>query len=200
MTQEIRGSLEYAIVLALAIALCACSASLGHRPLLTPSEIVAGDLGVAARAEGMKENIGWGTLTLFAIPVARVKVEGEPDRALMDQFVDAVKRAGYSAQVIDDLDDPSAADLPILTCSVQKFKFRNYTWFFPLVFNWGTVVMDVSVVKPDGDMLWSKQYEGKGKGWYSFTPPVQKALTNILNQLIADITNPDFKAKIEGAG
>ncbi len=112
------------------------------------------------------------------------------------QLADAVSQAGYHPMVVNGVDDPSAKDLPILTCSVEKFKFKNFTWFFPLVFNWGKVVMNVSVVTSDGKTLWTKQYKGKGRGWYSFTPPVRKALTKILNEMVIDFTSPEFKQKI----
>ncbi|MGD0259535.1 MAG: hypothetical protein ABSD29_06890 [Verrucomicrobiota bacterium] len=181
-----------ALLAAMTVVATGCTATLNHGKFSDIACPPKGPVGVSARAEKMPHRIGWGTFTVFAIPVAPVTVNGEPDKELMNQFKAAVEHCGYQAKLVQDPGD--AAGLPVLSCSVKKFKFRNYTWLFPLVFNWGTVTVEVSVKGPDGTALWSKSYNGKASGLYSFNSTVNKALTVMLNEMIADLARTDFKA------
>ena len=186
--------------LALAIAVCflatGCSTTLQHGRIYTTPTADKGPLGVAERAQNMKDRIGWGTYTIFAIPVAPVTVNGEPDTELMNQIKDAVVQAGYQVKMVDSAS--SAGSMPVLSCKVQKFGFRNYTWLFPIVFNWGTIRLDVTITAPDGKVLWNKTYTGKAHGFYDFDSTVNKALTTILNELSNDLLNADFKNTTNG--
>jgi hypothetical protein len=124
-----------------------CTATLQHGKIFTTPTADKGPMGVTERAQNMKSHIGWGTFTIFAIPVAPVTVSGDADKELMNQVKDAVEQAGYQAKIVDSAS--SAGAMPVLSCKVQKFSFRNYTWLFPIVFNWGTIRLDVSSgVKP----------------------------------------------------
>lgn len=173
-----------------------CSATLQHGPLVTTPGTDKGSLAVTGRAQNMNNRIGWGTFTVFAIPVAPVTLNGEGDVELMNQIKDAVVQAGYQVQTVDI--GGAAANMPLLSCNVQKFGFRNYTYFFPLVFNWGTIQLQVSVTSPEGKVLWSKTYTGKGNGMYDFNTPVSNALTSILNELSRDLLKADFKSSANG--
>ena len=182
------------LALAIAVGLLAtgCATTLQHGALDTKPVPGKGALGVAARAQNMKDRIGWGTFTVFAIPVAPVTVTGEADTALMDQIKDAVTQAGYQVKIVDN--PSSAGNMPVLTCNVEKFQFKNYTWLFPLVFNWGTIQLDVAVTAPGGNVLWSKTYSAKGNGMYDFNTPVNNALTAVLNQMSEDLSKADIKS------
>jgi hypothetical protein len=161
-----------------------CSVNLHHQPL-DPVTPVSGDVALQERAQHMTHKAGWGTLTVFAIPVARVTVNGQADEALAMQVKSALEHAGYSVQMVSDAG--AAGDMAYMECDVHRFKFRNYTWFFPLVFNWGKVDMTVRLVTPGQDP-WERRYVGKARGWYSFEKTVNKALTQVLNQMVHDLT------------
>lgn len=167
-----------------------CSTTLQHGKINTTPTADKGSMEVVEHAENMKERIGWGTFTVFAIPVAPVTVNGEPDKELMNQIKDAVIQAGYRAQMVENAN--AAGEMPVLTCKVEKFGFRNYCWLFPLVFNWGTITLDTSVTAPDGKVLWHKTYTGKANGYYSFESTVNEALTTIVNELSSDLQNTSF--------
>jgi len=181
------------LALAIAVGFMAtgCSTTLQHGKIYTTPMADKGPMGVADHAQNMKGHIGWGTFTVFAIPVAPVTINGEADTELMNQIKDAVVQAGYQVKMVDSTS--SAGAMPVLSCKVQKFGFRNYTWLFPVVFNWGNIQLDVTITAPDGKVLWNKTYTGKGSGFYDFNPTVNKALTTILNELSNDLLNADLK-------
>lgn len=167
-----------------------CTATLQHGKIYTSPMANKGSIGVAQRAENVKGRIGWGTLTIFAIPVCPVTLNGEPDSDLMQQIKYAVEQAGYKVQMVDSAN--SAGTSPVLSCKVEKFHFRNYTWLFPIVVNWGTIQLHVTITAPDGHAMWDKTYIGKGNGMYDFNPTVNSALNNILNELSSDLANAQF--------
>jgi hypothetical protein len=191
-TMKTRTPFSLVILCLAAVVATGCTATLQHGKLDGGNSTPKGPLGVSSRAQNMKQRIGWGTFTLFAIPVAPVTVNGEPDKELMNQIKAAAEQSGYTVKVVDNLGE--AGDTPVLTCAVETFKFRNYTWLFPLVFNWGTIKLDAAVQGPNGKTLWAKSYTGKGRGFYSFDPTVNEALTTILNQMIADLSSAEFIA------
>jgi hypothetical protein len=171
-----------------------CSVTLRHGTLNSPTSPATGAMAIAADAANMKSKIGWGTFTIFAISVANVTVQGEASKELMIQIQDAVTEMGYESKIV--VRPENSGDAPMLTCEVSRFKFKNYTWLFPFVFNWGSIIMYVTVKSPAGNILWTKSYSAKGRGTYSFNRPVSKALTLILNEMIKDMTTPDFQQKV----
>jgi hypothetical protein len=160
-----------------------CSVNLQHRPL-DPVTRVSGQMALQKNAQNMTGNIGWGTITAFAIPVARVTVNGQADEELALQVKSALEHLGYSVQLVTDAGAGGGA--PYMECHVNRFKFRNYTWFFPLVWNWGKVDVTMKVTAP-GQQPWQQQYVGKAVGFYSFEGTVNKALTRMLNQMVRDL-------------
>jgi hypothetical protein len=168
-------------VLSLCLTVAGCSVNLAHNPLAPVDQPKSGELLVAQTADGMSNRIGWGTFTAFAIPVARVTVNGKADEALMQEIKAGLEHLGYSVRVVPDA--AQAGGLPVLTCKVNRFKFRNYTWFFPLVFNWGKIDVTMSLASAGGQPEWTSQIVGKAKGFYSFEKTVSKALTKVLDQM-----------------
>jgi hypothetical protein len=65
------------LALALAVGFLAtgCTATLQHGKINTTPKADKGPMGVTQRADNMKDRIGWGTFTVFAIPVAPVTVD-----------------------------------------------------------------------------------------------------------------------------
>ncbi len=179
------------VILVLCLLVCAgCSVNLGHNPLQPVSQGRTGEVLVKQSADGMSNRIGWGTFTAFAIPVARVTVDGKADEGLMLQIKSGLEHMGYSVRVVPD--ESQAAGLPVVTCRVNKFKFRNYTWFFPLVFNWGKIDVDMTLASGDGP-VWQKNIVGKASGFYSFEKTVNKALTRVLDQMVQEMSAAPVK-------
>jgi hypothetical protein len=181
------------LALAIAVVFLAtgCSTTLQHGKIYTTPTADKGPMGVDEHAQNITHRIGWGTFTVFAIPIAPVTINGEADTALMTQIKDAVAQAGYQVKMVDS--NSPAGSMPVLHCRVLGFGFRNYTWFLPFVFNWGNIELKVSITATNGDMLWNKTYTGKANGFYDFDPTVNKALTTILNELSSDLLNADLK-------
>jgi hypothetical protein len=168
-------------VLALGLTVAGCSVNLAHNPLAPVEHHKSGELLVAQTADGMSNRIGWGTFTALAIPVARVTVNGKADEALMQEIKSGLEHLGYSVRVVADA--AQAGDLPVLTCQVNRFRFKNYTWFFPLVFNWGKIDVSMSLASNGEQPVWQSQIVGKASGFYSFEKTVNKALTKVLDQM-----------------
>ncbi len=175
-----------------------CSVNLGHNPLQPVSPPRTGDVLVTRSAPGMSNRIGWGTFTALAIPVARVTVNGKADEDLMLQIKSGLEHMGYSVRVVSDASE--AGGLPVLTCQVNKFKFRNYTWFFPLVFNWGRIDVDMSLASAGQAPIWQKNIVGKARGFYSFEKTVNKALTRVLDQMIQEMNAAGTQTAAGGGG
>jgi hypothetical protein len=123
-------------------------------------------------------------------------VKGKADAELMRVVGETVKSMGYRIQVVQNASD--SPGLPVLSVNVTKFRFKNYTWFFPIVFNWGNIIMDVSIASPDGRVLWARGYQANGQGFYSFNATANRALRKILNEMIKDMTTPEFKRAVWG--
>src|SRR5438094_5193 len=105
-----------------------------------------GSVGAASAARGMPERAGWGTFTVFAIPVAPVHVSNGPgERIIMDKVKETLVQAGY--QVVEP---GGAGDGAVLEGDVKRFRFRNYTWLFPIVFTWGGADLDMRLAGRDG--------------------------------------------------
>jgi hypothetical protein len=183
-----------AILAVLVVAHClSCTAKLQTGKLDAPSGEVEGEVAVKKCAKNMKQEIGWGSFTLFAIPVQKITVEGDADEELMRVIKETVEHVGYTAKVVEQ---PEDADCPVICVNVKKFFFYNYTWLAPLVFNWGNIEMEVSVKSPQGETLWSKDYKGSGTGFYHFDPTVNMALNKVLNQMVVDLASPEFKKAV----
>jgi len=173
----------------------ACTARLETGALEPAPNPVQGSLAMEKRADNMEEGIGYGSFTVFAIPVMQIKVEGDGKQELMRVVKETVEHVGYKVTVVDQ---PAKAGAPVIAVRVNKFFFYNYTWFFPLVFNAGKIDLTMTVSRPDGTELWSKEYQGRGSGFYDFNPTVNMALNNILNQMVVDLASPEFREAVFG--
>ncbi len=172
--------------LLLVLVLAGCTATLNHGDLGPQADDPRGEIAVVSQVENLPRPLGWGTITLFAIPVAPLTIaKGDGERKVMLQIRDAVAHAGY--QPVDVATAADAGSLPVFQCRVKSFRFRNYTYFFPIVFNWGKIALDASVQDPAGNVLWSKSYSEGSMGGYGFSGPVNRAMTKILKKLSADL-------------
>jgi hypothetical protein len=170
-----------------------CSITPMHKELKIPAQLAHGSVATAGSATGMPSGkVGWGRITLFAIPVAPVHVEGDASRDTMIFVGDALKTAGYTVSTVET---GTHAPGPLLTVGIRQYKFNNYTWLAPLMFTWGTVELDATLRGADDQLLWTKRYTGKGTSLnitQGFTGSASKCMTRVLNQMVVDFSSPAF--------
>jgi hypothetical protein len=183
------------VPVALSILGVACSPVLTHAPLAPVARKATGEIAVASRAENMGSLAGFGSITLFAIPVCPVFLQGDPEQDMMVQVKAGLEHAGYSVTIVKDAAE--AGNRPLLACHVNKVKFWNYTFFFPFVCNWGRFDVQLTLTAPKGGILWEKHYIAKGSGYYDYKPTVEKALTRLLDMMVKDLSEnpPQLMAK-----
>lgn len=173
----------------------ACSPVLTHTALAPVARKTTGDIAVLTKADNMGSLAGFGSISPFAIPVCPVFLQGDPEQDLMIQLKAGLEHAGYTVKMVKNATE--AGGQPVLSCRVNIVKFWNYTWLFPLVWNWGRFDVKLTLTAPKGEILWEKAYIAKAKGWYDFAPTVQRALTNLLDLMVKDLAEnpPQLTAK-----
>lgn len=193
--QRVLASITAAI--GLTVLSTGCSINMQHGNLVPATaarsgtvNVAAAAVGTASKPKGANARVGWGRGTLFGIPIVPIYVDGDGNAALSGEIQDALKQAGYTPQV-------TAAGDPgkILVCQVNKFKFSNYTWLFPIVPTWGSVGLTLSVNGPDNTVLWKRDYYGSGSTLDfldGYTLSCKTAMTEILNQMVADFDSQEF--------
>src|SRR5262245_45527862 len=106
---------------------CSTIVPLSPRVLPPAASEPRGQVAVAPTAEGVPATIGHGTISLFAIPVESIQLDGSTAPGqIMDGLRDALRSAGYSPVA-------PAAGRPIVSCRMQDAHFKNYTWFMPVI-------------------------------------------------------------------
>jgi hypothetical protein len=176
-----------------------CSITPMHKELKAPAKLAQGNVTTAATATGMPSGkVGWGRITLFAIPVAPVHVEGDASRDTMNFVRDALTTAGYT---VDAVNAGAHAPGPVLSVGIKQYKFNNYTWLAPLIFSWGRIELDATLRGPDDHVLWTKSYLGKGTSVHiteGFTNSASKCMTRVLDQMVVDFGTPAFAGALIG--
>ncbi len=170
-----------------------CSITPGHKELKSPATRAQGSIATAATATGMPAGrVGWGRISLFAIPVAPVHVHGDASSETMNFVREALTNAGYSVSTVDNGTSPQG---PWLAVNVEQYKFNNYTWLAPLIFTWGSIELDVTLRDASEKVLWQKNYLGKGTSLHiteGFTNSAEKCMTRVLDQMIVDFSSAGF--------
>ena len=169
--------------------LTACSIHLDPRVSKRSGAPRQGTVGASTTATGMPQRVGWGTFTVFAIPIAPVSISNGPgERIVMDKVKETLTTAGY--QVVDA--GPSRTT-PRLECDVKRFAFRNYTWLVPIVFTWGKVELDLRLVGGEGSELWKRSYTGSNFNLaYSFSMAANRSMEQILDHVAQDVASDEF--------
>jgi hypothetical protein len=170
-----------------------CTITPSHKPLKAPPTLAQGSIVTAGSATGMPPGkVGWGRITVFAIPVAPVHVEGDASRETMNFVRDALTTAGYTVSTVEA---GARAPGPVLSVGIRQYQFNNYTWLAPLIFSWGRIELDATLRDPGNHVLWSKSYLGKGTSVHitaGFTNSAEKCMTRVLDQMILDFSTPAF--------
>ena len=187
------------VVVGIALLASGCTITPSHKPLEKPAKPAQGNVVTAGSATGMPNGkVGWGRITLFAIPVAPVHVAGDASRETMNFVRDALTTAGYT---VNTAEAGARAPGPVLTVGIKQYKFNNYTWLAPLIFSWGRIELDATLRGPDDHVLWSKSYLGKGTSLnitQGFTKSAEKCMTRVLDQMVIDFSSPAFAAASVG--
>lgn len=187
------------VMVGVALLASGCTITPSHKELKSPATKAQGSVTTAASATGMPPGkVGWGRITLFAIPVAPVHVEGDASRDTMNFVRDALTTAGYT---VNTLDGGAHAPGPVLTVGIKQYKFNNYTWLAPLIITWGRVELDATLRGTDDHVLWTKSYLGKGTSVHitqGFTNSAEKCMTRVLDQMVVDFSAPAFKSALAG--
>ena len=90
----------------------------------------------------------------------------------------------------------------MLTCSVKKFWFGNYTWLFPFVPTWGGVELNTSLVSPAGTVVWTRDFSGSGFSanfFDGYSGAAESSMTTILNAMVREFASDDFHQALNGA-
>jgi hypothetical protein len=190
--KPITGSI-FAAVLYVQSGCAATQISLAPTIAAPAAPVRTGDhVAVAPRAEGLPDLIGYGTVTVLAIPASPVRFSGAdgPER-IMNGVREALRRAGYTVSM--PADHPNA---PVLTCRINEIDFSDYTWLGPTVRIWGYINLTLALMDPIGTLRWQKdyasQYAKSGVGT-SFDTAVNAAMGEILARAAEDFTTADFR-------
>lgn len=154
----------------------------------------SGTVSVSQKASGVSERVGWGTLTVFAIPVAPAHFEADAGEKVMKGVSDALAISGYSPSITGAVGGKKR-----VVCNVKESSFRNYTYFFPIVFTWGRLTLDVSVVNSNGTTVWNRSAKGGSFNLYplgGFEAAGRSSITKALNTLATDFSSPEFSAAV----
>jgi hypothetical protein len=187
------------LVVGVALLASGCTITPAHKPLKAPAKLSQGRVATAGTVTGIPDGkVGWGRITLFAIPVAPVHVEGDASRETMNFVRDALTTAGYTVNTVES---GARAPGPVLAVGIREYKFNNYTWLAPLIFSWGRIELDATLRGADDHVLWTKSYLGKGTSLnitQGFTKSAEKCMTRVLDQMVVDFGTPAFAAASVG--
>ena len=184
------------IIVALALtAGVGCSIKLQHKDLIDPPRKFSDTVAYQDRSDGLDGRGGWGRFTVFAIPVVPIQITGDDssgNQKMMEQIADALRQVGYTPVSAPAGQRPEGI---VLNCHVDKFKFSNYTWVFPLVPTWGSIELTVTLAGPGGDTRWSRQFRAGGftmNFFNGFNSAARSAMTKILNEMVEAYASNEF--------
>lgn len=169
-----------------------CSINMKHDQLTTPASPRSGVVATAASATGVDGKVGWGRFTAFAIPVVPVNVNGDANAQTMAHVHDALKTAGYEIR----RGNPGKGK--VLTCTVEKMRYNNYTYLFPIVPTWGKVILRTDLTS-NGQVVWSQQFKGSGFTFNftaGYTIANGKAMTKALNEMVIAFSSDEFHSAL----
>jgi hypothetical protein len=150
------------------------------------------ELAVAQAAEGVPDTIGYGTVSVFAIPAIPVRFsDPDPPARIMESVRQALRVAGYKP--VRAAEPPAG---PVLRCRISEMRFRNYTWLMPAIQTWGNIRLTLALVDKGEKTLWHKDYEGRyshGGVSGSFDVAVNEAMGTILARAAEDFTGSEFR-------
>jgi hypothetical protein len=195
LIKYLAGSLGAAV----ALAGSGCSVNLQHAKLNAPPKAYTDSININRAATGSKSQpkgadgrVGWGRGTIFAIPVVPIYVEGQGNEEVMKEIQAALTQVGYHVQVVENGTPVSGK---VLVCQVERFKFNNYTWLFPIVPTWGSIELKASLVGGNQQVVWTRDFNGSGSTFNftdGYTSSAKTSMTEILNQMVGAFSSDEF--------
>ena len=180
------------MVIVFCLNLAGCSITqLGYSELQSPEKVQSGDVYVKQRASGFTGGrVGWGRITIFAIPIVPIYIHGDEAIDIMRVVSDSLTAAGYTTQWAGD-----EGAGPVLSARVTHARFNNYTWLAPIVPTWGRINMTLTLESSDGDLLWERSFEGKGSTlnfFDGYNIAATKSVTRLADSMIEAFGSADF--------
>ncbi len=180
----------FAIIWILGLSGCSIT-SLQHDGLQEPTNLQSGVVNVAPRATGFSGGrVGWGRVTIFAIPVVPIHIKSDEASDVMDVVRDALITAGYTTYLAGN-----SQQRPVLSAHVNKARFNNYTWILPIVPTWGRINVTLRLESASGQVLWENSFEGAGTT-FNFTDgyniAATKSVTRLANNMVEAFSDPEF--------
>ena len=178
--------------LLITVVISGCSVTLKHHSLDVPSQQFSDQIGASSKTRAFSTHVGYGRFTVFSIPVIAVHIVGDGRMNVMELICDALKQVGYN---VNEVLSGMQSEVPIITCKVEKFWFNNYTWFFPFVPTWGRIQLETKLISPEGEVLWSRKFTGKGftaNFFNGYTSAANKSIKKILNGMVKEFSGEEF--------
>lgn len=190
-----KGKVFLGLVLSVLVLVAGCSIPLRYyKPLKEPKASYSGKINVEVEVENRKlTRFGWGTFTVFGIPVVPVRYrKGNANEVIMDLVSQALAKSGYAVSKTNDSSDVSN---PTVRCKVNKLFFHNYTWLFPVIITWGKVNWTLELVNSSGDILWSDKVSAPGFSLHlllGHSVAAKRALYKLGNRMVKKFTSEEF--------
>ncbi len=170
---------------------------LEHAELQAPDRSLSGRVPGLERAEDLRdtqERIGRATVTLFAIPSGSVTTQGHVTEEVVTNVKEGLEAVGYDVDVTDQV----PGNEPCMLVKIDELHFRNYNWLWPYVPTWGHIGLTVEVRRPDGRIAYERSFRASGRshcltGACAFTNASRAAMTEVLDQMIADFASQEFR-------
>ena len=160
--------------------------------LITPSNTYSEQIRTSAIAEGVPPIVGSITATACAIPVASVNLESDGNRKIMNFVRDALQQVGYRIIIVHS---GLPSEIPVLTCRIKKFWFKDYTWLMPFIRTWGEIQLEVILLTPVGEVLWTRDFSAKNSTWNAsdaFSNVANQSMKTILNEMVNEFAGEEF--------
>jgi hypothetical protein len=179
------------------------SVDLGHEPLKVPEAHGSGSVSLvrpAADSRPDMSRIGRATITVFAFTSGNVHTLTPLGEQVADQVEGTLRDAGFDVRRIDGTSSPEPGS-SVMSVTIRQLYFRNYNWFWPIVPTWGDIELVVQVRSTQGQLLVEKDLKGSGsslclKGSCAFRNATREAMTEVLNQLVAETSTAEFKTAL----
>ena len=166
---------------------------LTHEGLSPQAVKRSGTVVLADKAEGLNgSKVGWGRITLFAIPVVPIYIGGDESIQLMENIQEALTLAGYTAP---PLGASPVNGGPVLHATVNRLRYSNYTWLVPFIPTWGGMSVTLSLVDKNGKVAWTREFTGKGFTM-NFTDGYniasRESMSEMLDAMVVAFISDDF--------
>ena len=148
--------------------------------------------------QDLGRRVGRTTFTVFAITTGSVRLPDDGNKQVMDLIRDALKEVGYKVVIVDSR-EPS--ENPLLTCRVETFWFKNYTWFWPQIKTWGGIQLEINLLSSDGKVVWTQDFFEKAATWQSgdaFSYVGNFCMLRILNKMVKAFSSSEFHSALIG--